>query len=138
MEVLVLIEQHRANPACAVCHLPMDPIGFGLENFDASGAWRTHDGKFLIDASGILPGGKSFNGAKGLEAILKSKSDLFARNFIEKLMTYALGRGVERFDQTAMDAIVADGAANNYRFSTLVMDVVDSKPFLMRSAEGAK
>jgi hypothetical protein len=92
----------------------------------------------LIDASGILPGGKSFNGAKGLEAILKSKSDLFARNFIEKLMTYALGRGVERFDQTAMDAIVADGAANNYRFSTLVMDVVDSKPFLMRSAEGAK
>jgi mono/diheme cytochrome c family protein len=132
------MEQHRANPACAVCHLPMDPIGFGLENFDASGAWRTHDGKFLIDASGTLPGGKSFNGAKGLEAILKSKSDLFARNFIEKLMTYALGRGVERFDRSALAAIVADAAAHNYRFSTLVMDVVDSKPFLMRSAEGAK
>jgi mono/diheme cytochrome c family protein len=132
------MEQHRANAACAVCHLPMDPIGFGLENFDASGAWRTHDGKFLIDASGTLPGGKSFNGAKGLEALLKSKSDLFARNFTEKLMTYALGRGVERFDQPTVDSIVRDAAAHNYRFSTLVMDVVDSKSFLMRSAEGTK
>ena len=132
------MEQHRANPACAVCHLPMDPIGFGLENFDASGAWRTHDGKFVIDASGTLPGGKSFNGAKGLEAILKSKSDLFARNFTEKLMTYALGRGVERFDQSTVDAIVADAATHNYRFSTLVMDVVNSKPFLMRGAEGVQ
>ena len=132
------MEQHRANAACAVCHLPMDPIGFGLENFDASGAWRTHDGKFLIDASGTLPGGKSFNGAKGLEAILKSKSDLFARNFTEKLMTYALGRGLERSDKSTVDRILADAAAHDYRFATLVMDVVNSKPFLMRSAEGAK
>ncbi len=132
------MEQHRANAACAVCHLPMDPIGFGLENYDASGAWRTHDGKFLIDASGTLPGGKSFNGVKGLEALLKSKSDLFTHNFTEKLMTYALGRGVERFDKPTVDAIVADAAAHNYRFSTLVMDVVNSKPFLMRSAEGAQ
>jgi mono/diheme cytochrome c family protein len=130
------MEQHRANPACAVCHLPMDPIGFGLENYDASGAWRTHDGKFMIDASGTLPGGRSFNGAKGLEAILKSKSDLFVRNFTEKLMTYALGRGVEPFDKSTVDGIVADAAAHNYRFSTLVMDIVKSKPFLMRSAEG--
>jgi mono/diheme cytochrome c family protein len=132
------MEQHRANAACAVCHLPMDPIGFGLENFDASGAWRTHDGRFPIDASGTLPGGKSFNGAKGLEALLKSKSDLFARNFTEKLMTYALGRGVERFDQPTVDSIVRDAAAHNYRFSTLLMDVVNSKSFLMRSAEGTK
>jgi hypothetical protein len=129
------MEQHRANPACAVCHLQMDPIGFGLENYDPSGAWRTHDGKFLIDASGTLPGGKSFNGAKGLEELLKSKSDLFAHNFTEKLMTYALGRGVERFDKSTVDGIVEDAAAHNYRFSTLVMDIVNSKPFLMRGAE---
>jgi len=132
------MEQHRANPACAVCHLQMDPIGFGLENYDASGEWRTHDGKFPIDASGILPGGKSFNGAKGLEELLKSKSVLFAHNFTEKLMTYALGRGVERFDKPTVDRIVADAAARNYRFSTLVMDIVNSRPFLMRTAEGAK
>ena len=132
------MEQHRANPACAVCHLQMDPIGFGLENYDASGEWRTHDGKFLIDASGILPGGKSFTGAKGLEELLKSKSDLFVHNFTEKLMTYALGRGVERFDKPTVDRIVDDAAAHNYRFSTLVMDIVQSKPFLMRTAEGTK
>jgi mono/diheme cytochrome c family protein len=132
------MEQHRANPACAVCHLRMDPIGFGLENYDPSGAWRTHDGKFLIDASGTLPGGKSFNGAKGLEEVLKSESDLFTHNFTEKLLTYALGRGVERFDKSTVDGIVEDVAAHNYRFSTLVMDIVNSKPFLMRSAEGAK
>lgn len=132
------MEQHRANPACAVCHLPMDPIGFGLENFDASGAWRTHDGKFMIDASGTLPGGKPFDGAKGLEAILKSKSDLVVRNFTEKLMTYALGRGLERFDKSTVDGILADAAVNNYRFSTLIMDIIVSKPFLMRSAEDPK
>jgi len=132
------MEQHRANPACAVCHLRMDPIGFGLENYDPSGAWRTHDGKFPIDASGTLPGGKTFNGAKGLEELLKSKSDLFTHNFVEKLMTYALGRGVERFDRSTVDGIVQDAAAHNYRFSTLVMDIVNSKPFLMRGAEGAK
>ena len=132
------MEQHRANPSCAVCHLQMDPIGFGLENFDASGAWRTHDGKFPIDASGSLPGGKPFNGAKGLEDVLKSKSDLFVKNFTEKLMTYALGRGVERFDQSTLNGIVADAGAHNYRFSTLVMDIVNSKPFLMRSGEGVK
>jgi mono/diheme cytochrome c family protein len=132
------MEQHRANPACAVCHVQMDPIGFGLENYDASGEWRSHDGKFLIDASGVLPGGKPFNGAKGLEEVLKSKSDLFARNFTEKLMTYALGRGVERLDKSTVDAIVDDASAHDYRFARLVMDVVNSKPFLMRSPEGAK
>jgi mono/diheme cytochrome c family protein len=131
------MEQHRANPACAVCHLQMDPIGFGLENYDASGAWRTHDGKFVIDASGTLAGGRSFDGAKGLEALLKSKSDLFTRNFTEKLMTYALGRGVERFDKSTVDGIVADAAAHNYHFSILVMDIVNSKAFLMRNSEGA-
>jgi hypothetical protein len=132
------MEQHRATPACAVCHVQMDPIGFGLENYDASGEWRTHDGKFLIDASGVLPGGKPFNGAKGLEGVLKSRSDLFVHNFTEKLMTYALGRGVERFDKSAVDTIVEDAAAHDYRFSRLIMGVVNSKPFLMRSPEGAK
>jgi hypothetical protein len=116
----------------------MDPIGFGLENYDASGEWRSHDGKFLIDASGVLPSGKPFKGAKELEEVLKSKSDLFAHNFTEKLMTYALGRGVERFDKSTVETIVDDVAAHDYRFSRLVMDVVNSKPFLMRSPEGVK
>ena len=130
------MEQHRADPACAGCHKQMDPIGFGLENYDASGAWRTHDGKFPIDASGTLPSGKSFDGAKGLKAILRSQADLFTRNLTEKLMTYAVGRGMERFDKPAVDAIVKDLAAKNYKFSVLVMDVVNSKPFQMRSQEG--
>jgi hypothetical protein len=129
------MEQHRANPTCAVCHLQMDPIGFGLENYNAAGEWRTQDGKFPIDASGMLPGGKQFNGAQELKQILKSKSDQFTYNLTEKLMTYALGRGVEPFDKTTVRGIASDVAAHDYRFSTMVMDIVNSKPFHMRSAE---
>jgi hypothetical protein len=129
------MEQHRANPTCAVCHLQMDPIGFGLENYNAAGEWRTQDGKFPIDASGMLPGGRQFNGAQELKQILKAKSDQFTYNLTEKLMTYALGRGVEPFDKTTVRGIAADVAARDYRFSTLVMDIVNSKPFHMRSAE---
>ena len=131
------MEQHRANPSCMVCHIQMDPIGFGLENYDAAGAWRTHDGKFPVDASGTMPDGKSFEGAQGLKQILKSKSDLFTRNFTEKLMTYALGRGVERFDKPAINSIITDTASHDYRFSVLVNDIVNSKPFLMRSGAGS-
>ena len=130
------MEQHRADPTCAVCHKQMDPIGFGLENYDASGAWRTLDGKFPIDASGTLPNGKSFNGARELKAILKSQSELFTRNLTEKLMTYAVGRGMEASDASTVSEIAADVASKGYRFSALVMDVVNSKPFQMRSQEG--
>jgi hypothetical protein len=130
------LEQHRANPTCAACHSQMDPIGFGLENYDAAGAYRTKDGDFDIDNTGTLPDGRTFVGAKGLKEILRSKSDAFAHNFSEKLMTYALGRGLERFDRPVVDQITHDLAQNNYKFTALVTAIVDSRPFQMRSKDG--
>ena len=130
------MEQHRSNPSCAACHLSMDPLGFGLENYDASGAWRTLDGKFPIDASGTLPGGKTFDGAAGLKQVLKLSSGLFTRNLTEKMMTFALGRGVENYDKPAVDSIAADVAAHGYRFSRLVLDIVKSGAFQTRGADG--
>lgn len=126
------LEQHRANPSCAVCHNQMDPIGFGLENYDASGAWRDRDGKFSIDSSGTLPGGASFAGPKELKQVLKSQSGLFTRNLTEKMLTYALGRGVERSDRATVDRIEQRLASSGYRFSTLVMEIVNSQAFQMR------
>jgi hypothetical protein len=130
------LEAHRANSACAVCHLPMDPIGFGLENYDASGAWRDRDGKFPIDSSGTLPGGVSFNGPNELKQVLRSRSDLFVRNFVEKILTYALGRGLESADRKTVDAIVQHARENGYKFSTVVMEVANSRPFKFRRGEG--
>jgi hypothetical protein len=127
------LEQHRADPSCAACHNAMDPIGFGLENYDAAGAWRTKDGNFDIDSSGTLPDGRSFKGAQELKAILRAKSDIFTRNFTEKLLTYALGRGLERTDRAVVDQITNDLAHNNYKFSTLVADITRSRPFQMRA-----
>src|SRR5262249_55589344 len=86
------MEQHRANPACATCHQKMDPLGFGLENFDAVGAWRTRDGNFDIDPSGVLPDGRSFSGPAELKKILLAQKDQFARCLVEKMLTYGLGR----------------------------------------------
>jgi hypothetical protein len=116
----------------------MDPIGFGLESYDAVGKWRTHEGNARIDTSGVLPDGKSFNGAQDLKQILKGESDKFIRNVTEKLLTYALGRGLERHDGPTVDQISARVTSDGYRFSTLVMEIVKSKPFQMRSVEGAK
>jgi hypothetical protein len=118
------LEQHRANPACAVCHTQMDPIGFGLENYDASGAWRDREGNFPIDSSGALPGGQSFNGPKELKQLLRANPDLFSRNVTEKMLTYALGRGLEPRDRPAVERILKDLQQNDYRFSTLLMDAV--------------
>jgi hypothetical protein len=132
------LEQHRKDPSCSPCHNAMDPIGFGLETYDAVGAWRTHDGKFPIESAGTLPGGKSFSGAKELKEILKGRSDAFVRNVTEKMLTYSLGRGLERYDRSTVDGISKQVAASDYRFSALVMEVVKSKPFQMRSAEVAK
>jgi hypothetical protein len=132
------LEQHRADPACSSCHNIMDPIGFGLENYDAVGAWRTSDGNLPIDASGVLPDGRSFRGAKDLKQILKSQSEAFTRNLTEKLLTYALGRGLERTDASTVEHIVGRATANDYRFSTLVMEIVNSEPFQMRGATGEK
>jgi hypothetical protein len=110
----------------------MDPLGFGLENFDAIGAWRELDGKIPIDATGRLPDGREFEGPVQLRDILKEDREAFTRTIASKLMTYALGRGLERYDRHAVKNIAKDVAAQNYRFSSLVMEIVQSRPFQMR------
>ena len=132
-----VMEQHRENPLCASCHQKMDPLGFAFENFDAIGAWRDKDvGGFAIDASGVLPDGKSFSGATGLKTVLDAKKDLFLRCLSNKMLTYSLGRGLEYYDRPAVEQIVTALAKNNYRFSTLVLEIVKSEPFQMRTATG--
>jgi hypothetical protein len=126
------MEQHRKNPACANCHAKMDPLGFAFENYDAIGRFRSRDGKFPIDPSGVLPDGKSFKGPAELKKILLGKKDLFARCLAEKMLIYALGRGVEHYDRPAIDTIVAALSRNDYRFSTLVAEIAKSFPFRMR------
>lgn len=116
----------------------MDPLGFGLENYDAIGAWRTKDGKFAIDSAGTLPNGKSFTKPAELKAILKADKDEFAKCLTEKLLTYALGRGLERFDRPAVQSITRRTAAEGYRFSSLVMSIVESMPFQWRRGEESK
>jgi hypothetical protein len=132
------MEQHRAKPACATCHQRMDPLGFGFENFDAVGAWRTKEGKHAIDPSGTLPNGQSFAGPAGLRTILKGRQDAFARCLSEKLVTYALGRGVERYDRCALDEIVKGAGKDHYKFSRLVVEIVKSDPFQKRRGKGTK
>jgi mono/diheme cytochrome c family protein len=129
------LEQHRTNTTCASCHARMDPLGFGLENFDAIGAWRTQDGKFPIDASGTLPDGRSFKGPQELKAILRADRAAFAEGLTEKLLIYALGRGLERYDRPTVKKITNRLAAENYRFSSLVLEIVKSLPFQMRRGD---
>ncbi|MEO6568392.1 MAG: DUF1588 domain-containing protein, partial [Opitutaceae bacterium] len=130
-----IMEQHRENPTCASCHSKMDPLGFAFENFDAIGAWRDKDsGGFPIDPSGVLPDGKSFSGATGLKEILNTKKELFLRSVTNKMMTYALGRGLEYYDRPAAEQIVTALTKNDYRFSTLVLEIVKSDPFQKRTA----
>jgi mono/diheme cytochrome c family protein len=126
------LEAHRKNPTCASCHRRMDPLGFGLENFDASGAWRTIDGKFPVDASGALPDGRTFQGPDELRAILSADRDAFARCLTSKLLTYALGRGLERYDTRTVKLITSRLPGHGYRFSGLVLEIVNSLPFLSR------
>jgi hypothetical protein len=129
------LEQHMSQADCASCHKRMDPLGFALENFDASGAWREKDGSFPIDASGKLANGKSFTGPRELKTVLKS-NNLFVKNLAEKMMIYALGRGLEYFDKCAVDEIVAQMATKENRFSALISGIVTSEPFLQRRKEG--
>jgi hypothetical protein len=138
MSVRQQMEAHRKNPTCSSCHRRMDPLGFGLENFDAIGAWRTVDGKFPIDATGRLPDGREFEGPDQLREILKGDREAFTRTIASKLMTYALGRGLERYDRHAVKTIAAKVAANDYRFSSLVMEIVQSRPFQMRRGKVAE
>ena len=127
------MEQHRANPVCASCHQLMDPPGLSLENFDAVGRWRDRsETKAAIDASGALPDGTEYEGPSGLKAALLRHPDRFVTTVTEKLLTYALGRGVEYYDAAAVRSIVRNAAENDYRLSTLVLGVVDSVPFQMR------
>jgi hypothetical protein len=131
------MQRHRTDPACASCHARMDPLGFGLENFDAIGAWRTKEGTQPIDASGSLPDGSHFSGPDELQALLRGKSAEFARCLTEKLFTYALGRGVEPADYLTIDEIVEQLRQNDFRFSTLVQAIVASDAFRMRTSERA-
>ena len=130
------MERHRANPACAVCHTRMDPLGFALENFDAIGHWRTTSGadNTPIDSSGVLPDGAKFNGPAELRTILLSRPQEFVTAVTEKLMTYALGRGVDYYDQPSIRKIMREATANDYRWSSLILGVVKSTPFQMRKS----
>jgi hypothetical protein len=128
------LKQHRANEACASCHDMMDPVGFALENFDAVGRWRTMEAGQPIDATGGLPDGSEFTGVEGLERALLARPELFVRTLTEKLMTFALGRGVEYSDAPAVRKILRESRGDNYRFSSLVLGIVTSTPFQMRSA----
>jgi len=126
------MEAHRKSPACASCHAKMDPLGFGLENFDAVGAWRDVDGKFPVDSSGALPGNRLFHGPVELKKLLKDDRAAFVRGMTDKLFTYALGRGLERYDRALVAGIADKLPAQNYRFSQLVVEIVKSYPFQMR------
>jgi hypothetical protein len=133
------MEMHRAKPRCAVCHESMDPLGFGFENFDGIGAWRTKDGKFDIDPSGALPGGQSFKGPAELKKILKGRQKDFCRCLGEKMLTYALGRGLEWYDKCAVDDVIRALAKEQYKFSALVIAIAKSEPFqLRRGKRGTK
>ena len=126
------LAEHRDNPVCASCHNLMDPVGFPLENFDAVGRWRTADGPSPIDASGALPDGSKFAGVSGLEQALLSRPEIFVGAFTEKLLTFALGRGVEPYDGPAIRNVVREARANNFRFSSLILGIAASTPFQMR------
>jgi mono/diheme cytochrome c family protein len=126
------LEAHRKNPVCASCHKNMDPIGFALENFDATGQWRTTDAGTPIDASGTLVDGTAVDGPVALRQALLNRPDVFVGTLTEKLLTYALGRGLEPYDMPVVRGIAADAARNDYRFTSIVAGIVQSVPFQMR------
>jgi hypothetical protein len=130
------MEEHRANPVCASCHKVMDPIGFTLENFDAVGSWRVRDAGEPIDASGQFVDGTAVDGVVTLRHALLKRPDIFVRTMTQKMLTYALGRGVEDYDMPAVRAIVRESAKQDFRFSSLVLGIVNSPPFQMRMSEG--
>jgi mono/diheme cytochrome c family protein len=129
------LEKHRNDPTCASCHGRMDPLGFGLENYDAIGKWRTMDGKFPVDSSGTLPDGKIFGSPAEMRAILTSQLPQFSRTLIEKMLTYSLGRGLKTYDGRTVDNMNRELAASGYRFQTLIQQIVQSVPFQSRRGE---
>ncbi len=126
------LEAHRRNPACANCHAKMDPIGFALENFNAVGAFRTKDGAFDVDATGEFADGSKFAGPADLKAIVMKRKDEFTRCLTEKLLIYAIGRGLEHHDRPTVERIVTALPAGEYKFSTLVTQIVLSDAFRQR------
>ncbi len=126
------LAEHRSNPVCASCHNVMDPVGFALENYDAIGRWRTEEDGIPIDASGALPDGSKFDGVAGLKKALLAKPEIFVTALTEKLLTYALGRGVDYYDAAAIREIVRGAQDHDYRFSSIIQGIVESKPFQMR------
>jgi hypothetical protein len=134
------MEEHRTAPQCAVCHKIMDPIGFALENFNGLGKWRDlggDEGTELIDPSGVLPDGTKFDGPVGLRDVLLSRRDLFVENFIERLLTYSLGRGVEEYDRPIVRKIAREAAPDGNRWSAIILSIVKTKPFQMIQSRGA-
>ena len=129
-----VMEQHRENAMCASCHAKMDPLGFAFENFNAIGGWREVEGAVAVDASGILPDGKSFNGPDQLVAIMREQKELFVRCVVEKMLTYAIGRGLEYYDRCAVDKIMVALQSSDYKFSKLFIEIVTSDPFQNRTA----
>jgi hypothetical protein len=129
------LEAHRRNPSCAACHRNMDPLGFGLENYDAIGRWRDMDGRFQVDASGTLPDGQRFGTAAEMRALLVSQLPQFSRNLTSRMMTYALRRGLEPYDRRAVESVHRAVAADGYRLRTMVHEIVRSLPFQARRGE---
>ncbi|MEO8315851.1 MAG: DUF1588 domain-containing protein, partial [Pseudomonadota bacterium] len=130
------MEKHRSNAVCASCHARMDPLGFGLENYDAIGKWRTQDGSFPVDSSGVLPSGRSFSNPAEMRQILVELLPDFSRTLTEKMLIYSLGRGLERYDKPTVRDITTRLAASDYGLQTLISEVVRSLPFQSRRAEG--
>jgi hypothetical protein len=127
------MEVHRKNPACASCHQRMDPLGFTLENFDAVGKWRSEADGVSVDPTAAMPDGTNFAGIDGLRTYLAENKEDFVRTLSGKLLAYAIGRGIEYYDQPAIRKIARDAAANNYRWSSVILGVVNSTPFSSRS-----
>jgi hypothetical protein len=126
---------HRAKKSCAACHDVMDPLGFALERFDAIGRRRSEDNGLPIDSFGELPDGSSFDDADSLQEALLKRPELFVSTMIEKLLIYALGRGVEHYDSPAVRKIVRDAREDNYAFSSIIHGIVKSTPFRMKTAQ---
>jgi len=135
MTVREQMEMHRASPVCASCHTKMDPLGFSLENYNAIGAWRASDAGKLLDVSAVMPDGTKFagpTGSGGLQGILLSRKDQFVEAFTERLMTYALGRGLEAYDMPAVRAVRYAAVKDDYKINPIIMGIVQSVPFVMR------
>ena len=129
------MEKHRADTMCASCHNKMDPLGFGLENYDGIGKWRAMDGKFPVDASGVMPNGKTFSTPAEMRAVLQSQLPEFSRCMVQKMLTYSLGRGLGPYDRRTVDEIDRKLAASGYGFQSLIYEIVRSLPFQSRRGE---